>query len=132
MTATTVTDITPRLAARVGVIPLQREPGEVIPLRRRHESVEAHTAAQVEKLLFAVVQSDCFAAHPAASATDQVTRRTEVQAYAYAIGIAIHPDDPAHALSVKRAVLGSLAAGIKDVDELTALVLDAPVPPDAG
>lgn len=134
MTATTlstVTDIRPRLVSRGSVIPLQREPGEVIPMRRRHETVEAHTTAQVEKLLFAAVQSDCFAEHPSASEADQVVRRTEAIAYAYAIGIALHPDDPAQAQAVKRGVLGSLAAGVKDVDELAALVLDAPLPPEA-
>lgn len=131
MTASTVTDIRPRLAARPAVVPLQRGPGEVIQMRPRHTSVEAHTHAQVEKLLFAIVQADCFAAHPSASLEDAATRRTEVVAYAYALGIAVHPDDPAAAHAVKRLVLGSLAAGVKDVDELTELVLDAPLPPEA-
>lgn len=131
MTASTVTDIRPRLATRASVVPLQREPGEVIPLRPRHTTVEAHTSAQVEKLLFALVQSDCYAAHPSASEADQATRRAEVFAYAWAIGIAVHPDDPAQAQAVKRSVLGSLAAGMKDVEVLAELVLDAPLPPEA-
>lgn len=131
MTASTVTDITPRLAARAAVVPLQREPGEVIPLRRRHESVEEHTSAQLEKLLWAIVQADCYAAHPSASAEDQVVRRAEVLAYAYAVGIALHPEDPAHAHAVKRALMGHLTAGVKDVEELTALLLDTPFEPEA-
>lgn len=131
MTASTVTDIRPRLTARTSVVPLQREPGEVIQLRPRHKSVEAHTAAQVEKLLFALVQSDCYAAHPSTPHVDQVSRRAEVGAYAWAIGIAVHPNDPAHAQAVKRSVLGSVAAGMKDVEELVDLVLDSSTPPEA-
>lgn len=131
MTASTVTDITPRLAARVDVVPLQRELAEVIPLRRRHESVEEHTAAQIEKLLWAIVQADCYAAHPSASPSDQATRRTEVLAYAYAVGIALHPEDPAHAHAIKRTLMGHLTAGVTDVDELTGLLLDTPFEPEA-
>lgn len=132
MTVSVVTDITDRIAARAAVVPLQREPGEVVPLRSRHTNVDAHVDAQVEALLCAIVQADSFANHPAASEADQVTRRTEISAYGHALGIAIHPNDPAWANAVKRAVLGSLAAGIRDIEDLTAIVLGNLLPPQAG
>ena len=131
MTTSTVTDLTHRLPARPAVVHLQREPATVIPLRPR-QPIGEHAEAQIEKLLFALVQADCYAAHPSASAADQMTRRGEVHGYAYAIGIALHPEDPAGAHAVKRLLLGELAAGVNSIDELTAVIFGDPTTPEAG
>lgn len=129
---TTVTDITGRLAARRQVVPLHRHVAPVVPLRSTHEQDPRRAHAQVESLVLPMLQAFSFGDHPATSPEDRRVRRAEARAYAFAVGIVLHPDDPETALTVKRTLINQVTAGVKDPDELVESVLGGPVPPQAG
>lgn len=111
---------------RIGVAPVLR-----LPISSTRRQLEAGLDLAVDALTYLLMQADACARTPAISDSDRSEFTGQVQAYAFALGVLVHPDAPADAVAVKRDIQDALASGPLDSSELRALALPDLPPEDA-
>ena len=136
----TITELAPRLAdrssspGRAGVATVRRLgratvtqlPVAAAARRRRTSGADL----VLESLSFMLVQADGFSRDVRLPERDRIVFTGQVQAYAFAMGISVHPDDPESALQIKRDILAVVSGGAADPAEIRATAVAEVILPD--
>jgi hypothetical protein len=127
----TVLDFVPKhgthpTVTRIGIAPVLR-----LPLASTRRQLEAGFDSAVDALTFLLMQADACARTPRIPEPERNKFAGQVQAYAFALGVLVHPDSPADAVAVKQAIQSALAAGPLDAADLRLIALPEMVPTDA-
>ena len=142
---TTILDITPRIAARSTSHP------KVAPERRHDASVsqipngnperraqwdrfvnDGSVIGAIEALSILLTQADTFSRNSRIPVHDRREFTGQVQAYAFAVGVVVHPLCPPDAVQVKRDILAALDDGPLTSDEIREIAVAVVDPPDAS
>jgi hypothetical protein len=101
-----------------------------MPAHTSRGPLDAGLESAVDAISMLLMQVDGLTRHTAVSGADLAGYTGQVEAYAFALGVIVHPDSPQQAVQVKRTILGALAVGPLDSDDIRELAMPDLLPPD--